>query len=85
MNMWKLMGEATRNATVRHLLEQGEQDIDCDKLSKVLREIVKAAVPELIEEWKEMLVGGLNDQQLRWAVNIQANALAAKAITAYRA
>jgi len=85
MNMWKLMGEATRNATVRHLLAQNEQDIDCDRLSEVLSETVKAAIPELIEEWKEMLVGDLNERQLQWAVNIQANTLAAKAIVAYRA
>ncbi len=85
MTIYQVIAKATKRATVQHLLAQNEQDIDCDKLTQALRSTLKVAIAELQEEFKMMNDAMMSEQQLRWAVNVQANALAAKAITAYRA
>ncbi len=82
--MWETIAKATRQATVKHLLNQGEENIDCDKLTEALKETLANAIPELQAEWKSWNEIRVKQTQIKWGLNIQANDLAAKAIMAYR-
>lgn len=84
MSIWTVIAEGTMKAACQHLLHQNEQNIDADKLTNVLRATLKEAIPELQEELQAMNDAMMSEQQLRWALNVHCNSLAAKAIASYR-
>ena len=73
MTIWTVLADAVTIATA----SQGEQVADVDLMVETIKAVIKDAIPDLLKEWGDMVGIRMSEQQLRWAVNIQANSLAA--------
>ena len=80
MTIWTVLADAVTIATA----SQGEQVADVDLMVETIKAVIKDAIPDLLKEWGDMVGIRMSEQQLRWAVNIQANSLAAQVISRYR-
>lgn len=83
MSIWTILAEAVMKATSRHMAMQRKAITDVDLMVDVTKTVLKDAIPDLLKEWGDMTAIHMNEQQLRWAINIQANSLAAQVITRY--
>ena len=84
MTIWTVLADAVTTATARHMASQGDQITDVDLMVDTIKAVIKDAIPDLLKEWGDMVGIRMSEQQLRWAVNIQANSLAAQVISRYR-
>ena len=84
MTIWTILADAVVTATARHMASQGEQVANVDLMVETIKAVIKDAIPDLLKEWGDMVGIRMSEQQLRWAVNIQANSLAAQVISRYR-
>ena len=78
-----LLCDAAIIATIRHGTAKGIE-FNADKLAPIARQVIKAEIVGVMNEWETAIKANISEANLRHMMNVQANWLAAKIITAYQ-